>query len=59
MELSVNENVKVSGQILTKDNQLVALAEEPAVVKKLDGEFVYVKTQYGTHYISITQVTKL
>ena len=58
MELSVNDNVKVSGQILTKDQEVVNLEEEPGVIKKLDGEFVYVANQHGTHYLSISQITK-
>ncbi len=58
MELSVNDSVKVSGQILTKDNEVVNLEEEPGVIKKLDGEFVYVSTQHGTHYLLISQIIK-
>ena len=58
MELSVNDNVKVSGQVLTKEKVVVNLEEEPGVIKKLDGEFVYVSTQHGTHYLSISQITK-
>jgi hypothetical protein len=58
MELSVNDQVKVSGPILTKESQVVSVSDEPAVVKKLDGEYIYIQTQYGTHYVAITQLKK-
>lgn len=58
MELGVNSEVKVSGKVLTKDNEVVDLSEEPAVIKKLDGDYAYVQTQYGTHYIALSQLNK-
>lgn len=58
MELSVNDNVKVSGRILTRENQIIEFNEEPGVIIKMDGEFVYVKTQHGTHYVSVAQISK-
>ena len=58
MELSVNDQVKVNGQILTKESQVVTVSDEPAVIKKLDGEYAYIQTQYGTHYVAITLLKK-
>ena len=58
MELSVSDQVKVTAQILTKDNEIVDLKKEPGVIKKIDGEFVYVKTKHGTHYLSLSQIEK-
>ncbi len=58
MELSVSDQVKVTAQILTRDKEIVNLEKEPGVIKKIDGEFVYVKTKHGTHYLSLSQIEK-
>lgn len=58
MELSVNDQVKVTAQILNKNKAVVNLNQEPGVIKKIDGEFVYVSTQHGTHYLSLSQIEK-
>ena len=58
MELSVNDHVKVTAQILNKNKEVVNLNQEPGVIKKIDGEFVYVSTQHGTHCVSLSQIEK-
>lgn len=59
MELSVNDQVEVTAQVLTKDKVVVNLNKEPGVIKKIQGDHIYVETQYGVHCLSLSRVEKV
>ncbi|MEZ4871252.1 MAG: hypothetical protein R2827_03195 [Bdellovibrionales bacterium] len=59
MELSVNDQVQVTGKVLTKDKEVVNLDREPGVIKKVQGDHLYVETQHGTHYLPLSRVEKV
>jgi len=59
MELGVNDEVKVTGKVLTRDKVVVVLENEPGVIKKVQGDHLYVQTQHGIHYLPLSRVEKI
>ncbi len=59
MELSVNDQVEVNGEVLTRNKTVVALNRESGVVKKIQRDHIYVETQHGVHYLPLSRVEKV
>lgn len=50
----LNDKLKFTGKILKKEGQSVViknLTQEDGVVRKVDGDHVYLQTVHGTHYL--------
>ena len=57
LDYQIDDEVFVNGKVLTKDNQLVTLNNALGVIKKVDGDCVYVETELGVHYLPEDQVS--
>jgi len=60
MEFKIEDKVKVNVKIVYKDKKGLSvtrtLVNENGVIKKIDGNFLYVKTNFGVHYLQAEKV---
>jgi len=57
LEDAVHVTAKIHYRDGQGDGQVIDLTNETGTVKKVDGDHVYVQTQYGMHYLKDDKVS--